>query len=98
MQCEQTHQVFEEWLGAKVRIVLLGQCAVDVDDLEGSKLESPSLEARDDLSDESTLKGRIHGKVANLDTIGRPAAIGRYLDSVGLDHDVAPLLLGHFTA
>ena len=51
------HQVLEEGLGGEVRVVLLGQRALHVDDLEAAQLEAALLEAGNDLADESALRG-----------------------------------------
>lgn len=100
--------------------MLLGKGSLNVDDLEGTELESPALEARDDLSNESALsdgEGTRNGiRVMRIDIAPSYHHVllmcprsrrqdlqlpvvnnGRYyLDAVRLDHNVAPLFLGHF--
>ena len=105
------HQVLEEGLGGEVRVVLLGQRALHVDDLEAAQLEAALLEAGNDLADESALKGLAGGWRGTKDmlesecsadgrSLSRPPPsnghpLSSHLDAVRLDHDVAPLVIAH---
>jgi hypothetical protein len=96
----KSHQVLEKGLGTEVGIVLLGEGSLNVDGLEGAQLKSSALEARDDLSHKSALRRagigrrfdeRILREHQHLVDRSRRRPI--YLNAVGLDHDVAPLVL-----
>ena len=79
------HQVLEEGLGGEVRVVLLGQRALHVDDLEAAQLEAALLEAGNDLADESALRGLARGWRGTKDMLeSECSADGREGDAVSV--------------